>query len=73
MEKARLDLMRDHVTFHAAMPTRHSLAPQARTQQGMVRSDKVHVVGITLARALLRILFSNVRLCRHTTARHDMF
>ena len=33
-------------------PTRHSLALEATTQQGMVRSYKVHVVGVTLARAL---------------------
>ena len=54
-------------------PTRHSLAPQATTQQEMVRSDKVHVVGVTLARVQLRNPFSNVRLFRYITETHELF
>ena len=53
-------------------PTRHSLALEATTQQEMVRSDKVHVVGVTLARALLRSPFSNVRLFRYITETHEL-
>ena len=39
----------------------------------MVRSDKVHVVGLILSCVHLRKPFSNVRLFRHTTVRHDLF
>ena len=53
--------------------TQHSLAPEATSPLAMVRSDKVHVVGIILSCVHFRKPFSNVRLFRHTTVRHDLF
>ena len=54
-------------------PTQQSLAPEATSLLAMVRSDKVHVVGIIPSCVHLRKPFSNVRLFRQTTVRHDLF
>ena len=53
--------------------TWHSLAPETTSPLAMVRSDKVHVVVITLARVLLRNPLSDVRLFRHITETHELF
>ena len=70
-ERSR-DISCDH-GMPCEKPTQHSLAPEATSPLAMVRSDKVHVVGTILSCVDLRNPFSNVRLFRHTTVRHDLF
>ena len=70
-ERSR-DISCDH-GMPCEKPTQHSLAPEAMSPLAMVRSDKAHVVGTILSCVDLRNPFSNVRLFRHTTVRHDLF